>query len=302
MTLSPPVWTLEQFMQGVARGIEIFRDERLSEAREDYSSHFNEAQSAVEDLLELSTDLATLTQTGGSAVADAGYLEALRYLAAPPVSFDDLETLSGVAGRDFENQWPIVVGTILALVDTHRFPWVVDGREPTEAERRAAVVSTAAQIAARRILTARANESKNAQEELVKAALRAAGFDEVRPRVISTLRTAPRPGEFCGESMLGSRKADLVVSLWDDRVLAIECKVSNSKINSVKRVKNDAAVKAKLWIQEFGDRLIVPAAVIAGVYHPPNLLSAQHDGLTIWWSHDIAQMISWINEIKLRLK
>lgn len=302
MTLSPPVWTLEQFMQGVARGIEIFRDERLNEAREDYSSHFNEAQSAVEDLLELTTDLATLTQTGGGAVADAGYLEALRYLAAPPVSFDDLETLSGVAGRDFENQWPIVVGTILALVDTHRFPWVVDGREPTEAERRAAVVSTAAQIAARRILTARANESKNAQEELVKAALRAAGLDEVRPRVISTLRTAPRPGEFCGESMLGSRKADLVVSLWDDRVLAIECKVSNSKINSVKRVKNDAAVKAKLWIQEFGDRLIVPAAVIAGVYHPPNLLSAQHDGLTIWWSHDIAQMISWINEIKLRLK
>ena len=302
MTLSPPVWTLEQFMQGVARGIEIFRDERLSEAREDYSSHFNEAQSAVEDLLELSTDLATLTQTGGSAVADAGYLEALRYLAAPPVSFDDLETLSGVAGRDFENQWPIVVGTILALVDTHRFPWVVDGREPTEAERRAAVVSTAAQIAARRILTARANESKNAQEELVKAALRAAGLDEVRPRVISTLRTAPRPGEFCGESMLGSRKADLVVSLWDDRVLAIECKVSNSKINSVKRIKNDAAVKAKLWIQEFGDRLIVPAAVIAGVYHPPNLLSAQQDGLTIWWSHDIAQMILWINETKPRLK
>jgi hypothetical protein len=194
------------------------------------------------------------------------------------------------------------VGTILALVDTHRFPWVVDGREPTEAERRAAVVSTAAQIAARRILTARANESKNAQEELVKAALRAAGFDEVRPRVISTLRTAPRPGEFCGESMLGSRKADLVISLWDDRVLAIECKVSNSKINSVKRVKNDAAVKAKLWIQELGDRLIVPAAVIAGVYHPPNLLSAQHDGLTIWWSHDIAQMILWINETKLRLK
>ena len=302
MTLSPPLWTLEQLTQGVARGIEIFRDERLNEAREDYSSHFNEAQSAVEDLLELSTDLATLTQTGGSAVADAGYLEALRYLAAPPVSFDDLETLSGVAGRDFENQWPIVVGTILALVDTHRFPWVVDGREPTEAERRAAVVSTAAQIAARRILTARANESKNAQEELVKAALRAAGFDEVRPRVISTLRTAPRPGEFCGESMLGSRKADLVISLWDDRVLAIECKVSNSKINSVKRVKNDAAVKAKLWIQEFGDRLIVPAAVIAGVYHPPNLLSPQQDGLTIWWSHDIAQMILWINETKPRLK
>jgi hypothetical protein len=42
MTLSPPLWTLEQLTQGVARGIEIFRDERLNEAREDYSSHFNE--------------------------------------------------------------------------------------------------------------------------------------------------------------------------------------------------------------------------------------------------------------------
>jgi len=156
------------------------------------------------------------------------------------------------------------------------------------------VIATAAQIAARRVMTARANESKDAQEELVKAALRTAGFGEVKPRTINTLRTAPKPGEFCGESMLGTRKADLVVGLWDDRILAIECKVSNSKINSVKRIKNDAAVKAKLWIQEFGDRLIVPAAVIAGVFHPPNLLSAQYDGLTIWWSHDIDQMISWI--------
>ncbi|SDX57759.1 XamI restriction endonuclease [Geodermatophilus africanus] len=94
--------------------------------------------------------------------------------------------------------------------------------------------------------------------------------------------------------MLGSRKADIVVGLWDDRVLAIECKVSNSKVNSVKRIKNDAAVKARSWIQEFGTQLIVPAAVISGVFHPPNLLSAQADGLTIWWAHDLDQMVDWI--------
>jgi hypothetical protein len=98
--------------------------------------------------------------------------------------------------------------------------------------------------------------------------------------------------------MLGSRKADIVIGLWDDRVLAVECKVSNSRINSIKRIKNDAAVKAKRWIEEFGELLIVPAAVIAGVYHPPNLLSAQREGLTIWWSHDIAQMISWIDHAR----
>jgi hypothetical protein len=168
-------------------------------------------------------------------------------------------------------------------------------REPTGAERHAAIISTAAQIASRRILTARANEAKTAQEELVRTALSDSGFLEVPARVISILRTAPDSGQFCGESMLGSRKADFVIGLWDDRILAIECKVSNSRINSVKRIKNDAAVKARLWIQEFGDRLIVPAAVISGVYHPPNLVSAQRDGLTIWWSHHIGQMITWID-------
>lgn len=46
------------------------------------------------------------------------------------------------------------------------------------------------------------------------ASLRAAGFVEVKPRVINTLRSAPQPGEFCGESMLGTRKADIIVGLW----------------------------------------------------------------------------------------
>ncbi len=301
MSLSPPRWTREQIQAGVARGIEEFRNGRLSEAREDYASHFHEARSAIEDLLELTTDLTNTTAVGATVVTS--YLEAFRYVAAPPVSEDDLASLSGIEKRFFiaANGWPHVVDTIMALVDLQRFPWlaVEGGRTPTETERTAATVATAAQIAASRMATARRNESKALQEALVSQALARAGFTEVPARTITTLRTAPGPGEFCGESMLGSRKADIVVSLWDDRVLAIECKVSNSKVNSVKRVNNDAAVKAKLWTQEFGTQLIVPAAVIAGVYHPPNLLSAQKDGLTIWWSHDLDQMIDWIRRTRV---
>lgn len=295
MTLSPPRWTPEEIQDGVARGIEVFRAERLAEARDDYISHFAEAQAAVEDLLELTTDLTALDVAGREALIKYG--EALRYTAAPPISEDDLATLSGVQKRFFQTATgaPAVVATIQALVDTQKFPWLVDDREPTEEERRAAVVATAAGIAARRIMTARANEAKAAQEGMVVQALKASGFTEVPPRQIRTLRTAPGPGEFCGESMLGSRKADIVVGLWDDRCLAIECKVSNSAVNSVKRIKNDAAVKAKLWISEFGTQLIVPAAVIAGVFNPVNLLSAQADGLTLWWSHDLHEMMAWVS-------
>ena len=300
MSLSPPRWTPDEISLGVERGIHVFREERLAEARDDYISHFSEAQSAVEDLLELTTDLSALEAMGFEALTQYG--EALRYTAAPPISEDDLATLSGVEKRFFTTSAgaPAVVSTLAALVDTQKFPWIVDHRHPTQEERRSAVVATAAGIAARRVMTARAHEAKSAQEGTLVEALKASGFTEVHPRQIRTLRDAPRPGEVCGESMLGSRKADIVIGLWDDRCLAVECKVSNSALNSVKRIKNDAAVKAKLWIQEFGTQLIVPAAVIAGVFNPATLLSAQADGLTLWWSHDLESMVEWIGQTRER--
>lgn len=301
MNLSPPRWTPDELAQGVARGTELFREQRLNEAREDYSSHFNEARSAVEDLLELTTDLAALEQVGGKAILDGGYLEAVRYLAAPPVSGDDLETLSDIPERQFgrTDKWPIIVETIRTYIDSQRFPWIIDNHDPTEAEQYAAIISTAAQIAAERTRTARRNESKKEQEEVVKEALRAANFKEVRAREIRPSGGFPQHGEFCSKSKVGKKKADVVVRLHDDRILAIECKVSNSKVNSTKRIA-EAATRAREWIEDFGTLGIVPCAVIAGVYNPQNLTAAQERGLTIWWSHDIAAMnitamIKWIN-------
>lgn len=132
----------------------------------------------------------------------------------------------------------------------------------------------------------------------MKQALLDIGLTQVPARLIRTHLNFPKPGEFCGESQIIKSKADLVVGLWDNRILAIECKVSNSKVNSVKRIKREAATKASRWTADFGKQQIVPAAVIAGVYHPPNLYEAQEDGLTIWWSHDIEQMINWILRTK----
>ncbi|MEV4345299.1 XamI family restriction endonuclease [Actinoplanes sp. NPDC049596] len=298
MSLSPPRWTLDEFVQGADSGIEAFRAERLNEAREDYSSHFNEAQASIEDLLELTIDLTRLRENANVAIAQ--YYGTVRYLTAPPISHDDLQTLSGIPAKSQLTAEGVAktIEMIILLIDRKRFPWLLDGGQPSEVQKRAAIVATATQIASSRVQTARRNEAKEAQEALVKQALMDAGFRETEPRVINTSRSFPSPGTFCGESMLGTRKADIVVGLWDERALAIECKVSNSSVNSVKRVKNDAGSKAVKWLQEFGTQLIVPAAVIAGVYHPPNLLAAQYDGLTIWWSHDIDQMIDWIGRTR----
>ncbi len=77
--------------------------------------------------------------------------------------------------------------------------------------------------------------------------------------------------------------------------MPIECKVSNSSTNSVKRLNNDAAVKAETWRNDFGQNQVVPTAVLGGVYKLHNLLDAQRRGLALYWEHDLAALTSWIN-------
>ena len=100
--------------------------------------------------------------------------------------------------------------------------------------------------------------------------------------------------------MLGERKADFILRLWDDRVLPIECKVSNSSTNSIKRLNNDAAVKAEVWKRDFGQTQVVPSTVLSGVYKLPNLESAQRRGLAIFWAHDLTSLPDWIERTRGR--
>lgn len=71
---------------------------------------------------------------------------------------------------------------------------------------------------------------------------------------------------------------------------------SNSATNSIKRLNNDAAIKAESWIEEFGTTGVVPAAVLSGVYKISNLESAQDRGLTIFWAHDLSLLMNWIQQ------
>ena len=94
---------------------------------------------------------------------------------------------------------------------------------------------------------------------------------------------APAVGRFTGECIVGAtRKADVVVRLWDGRVMPIECKVSNSELNSIKRLTNDALVKARAWIDDLGRNNVVPVAVLSGVFGLRHLSEAQDRGLTLF--------------------
>jgi len=302
--IEPPVWNDDQLEADRIKAIAAFSKERLEEPLEDYLEAFDEYQGYVEEVLEATVDLTDLDETALDVLGDPRLLEAFRYLAGPPISEDDLKVLADARSlsRSALEGTPDLVQRLIAVVrqvlDRRRFSWVVENREPTEAERNAAILASAALMAASRTQTRRRTLGKDQQEEMVKVALRELGFTEVASRRIQTISHAPAPGEFCGESVLGNRKGDIIVRLWDDRVMPIECKVSNSSTNSVKRLNNDAAVKATSWKTDFGLRQVVPSAVLSGVYKLHNLRDAQERGLALFWAHDLAPLTEWITRTK----
>lgn len=303
MSVKPPIWDENELETQRQIAIEQFRRLRMGEPLEDYLNHFEVARSAYEDLLELTVDLSQISNHAVEALTDPNMMEAVRYLAGPPISADDLTTLTEASLaptklRADPEMARRVVETVLLGLDRNRFPWVAENRDPNESERGAAAMASATLIAARKVLTARANDSKSAQEERVKERLRQGGFTEVPTRAIRTLDDAPGLGEFCGESMFGGRKGDIIVRLWDRRVMPLECKVSNSSTNSVKRLNNDAAVKAVKWREEFGTAQTIPAAMLEGVFKRHNLVAAQAQGLTLFWVHDLDRFMSFIDSTR----
>lgn len=189
--------------------------------------------------------------------------------------------------------------TVLAIIDPHRFPWVAEGRKPTKEESRTAVVASAALAAAREVETRRRNTSKETQEQAVKDLLTSVGFEEVATREIPMLTAAPGPGEFCGETRLAGTRADVVVRLRDSRVMPIECKVSNSAVNSYKRIVHDTGGKAATWYRELGAAQVIPAAVLSGVFNPANLADVQDNvGVALFWQHRLKDLADFVKRAK----
>ena len=289
---APPRWSPEQFEEQLAVSSATFREERIREPVEQYREVFDEHAARVRALLAGTDNLADWAQALEVVLSDDVGLETLRYLAGPPISADDLKTLAdaSLAPSRLRNDPEMatrILDVVLKSLDTKRFPWVADQREPGQAELRAAALASASLMAVQRVQTDRRNLAKTQQERQVADYLSSIGLTQVGSREIRTSDDAPGRGSFCGECMFGDRKADLVVQLYDGRLMPMECKVSNSATNSVKRLNNDAAVKAEAWIKQFGTLQTVPTAVLSGVFKKHNLLQAQSAGLTIFWAHNL---------------
>ena len=300
----PHRWDDEEFSRDIGLSLDHWRGEQMSAPLEEYRALYRAYEPAVRSLLERSRQLEDLEGVAKDCLLDARLFYAFRYLAAPPISEDNLKLLvdSSLSRAQLEREGSDVARraaqVVLTGLDTERFPWVLDKRPPTTAEVHAATVATTALIASNRTQTARRTSMGSTLELLVGNWLESEGLERVEPRRIDNLSQAPAAGEFCGECEVAGRKADVVVRLWDGRLMPCECKVSNSFLNSIKRLNNDAAVKAETWITEMGRANVVPCAVLSGAFKLRHLVDAQQRGLSVFWAHDLGAMTGFVRSTR----
>ena len=281
----------------------------LESERQTYLEAHKNYAFTVAHLLWATDDLRAMN---GAALQDRETLELARLLAVPPISVDDLDTLTDSSFRNWLGQttdrgarptdaeFEAAAKIISERLDTDRMPWVADAREPTDEERHLFVEWSAAGPAIARVLTERRGISSARQETATRAAADAADYVPVMPPgTLSDPIKQMHAGSYAMKSRkLNDTNMDVPVRLSDDHppgllFLAIECKVSNSSLNSRKRLQ-DVRAKREIWDSAGTLYQFRTAAVLAGVYSLPRLMEAQKGGVLIFWEHRLEDLTEYL--------
>lgn len=291
-----PRWSEETLEADRQLAIAVFISQRGKEGTAMYEATFRRIQPLVTKLFVATDDLLDFRPEVFS--AEPALVAPARFLAGPPVSEDDLDTLAGARIKGKKALDPALAERVAEVIriawDPIRFPWIKDNRRPQSGERNAAIDWTCGVWAVEMMRTLRRTESSKRQEASVAELLLGAGLKEIRVRkAIMSVDDLPRQ-TFCREVLLGGIKCDLPVRLADGRILALECKVSNSATNSVKRLIREVGGKAKTWQTLFGTQVLT-GAVLTGVYKLSNLIEAQDSfGTAIFWEHRLEPLREFV--------
>lgn len=322
---TPRIWTLQELETHAQRSLDAFVDRRLREPEGIYQTHVRGRRAAIRRLFRVLSAIdpaAPDPAVISTVIADEELFAALRYIAGPPVSEDDLgvlvqrntQTLSAQAVRRQPDLAKKTLELICRLADPYRFPWVAQRRRPTSEELRRAVTTTSILHASQSLQTERRGYGR-AVELLLEQRLVELGFAKVAavgPRERKANEAAGRPTlppggkisqpshhptypHFYGECTVYGRKVDLFIALKSGRMIALEAKDSSSAINSTKRLLNDTAAKAKHY-NEAGGKIIISVALLSGVFKISDLVKAQEQGLFLVWAHELDEFVDWIKD------
>ncbi len=320
---APRVWSQSELEKDAQVALDEFVDRRLTEPKGTYATHFKARRKALVrlfrklsgvDKLDPSVDLVR------EIIADEDMFSALRYVAGPPVSEDDLGVLvtrsaAGIAQKALAEDAALPVA-VLALIckmsDPFRFPWIPAGRPPTPREMREAIAMTSALHASQTLQTERRGYGRAVEQRLVTR-LEAMGYVKVAGGRGKSKRKAGEPvlppyppkgkvtqpshhpafSHFYGECTVYGRKVDLFIALQSGVMIALEAKDSSSALNGTKRLLNDTAAKAKHY-QVAAGKNVISVALLSGVFKVADLAQAQAAGLYLVWAHDLDGFVAWI--------
>ncbi|AVT11828.1 hypothetical protein C8235_02245 [Paracidovorax avenae] len=300
----PSVWTTEQIKEDAAVARAEFRSRRLDEPLREYLEKFPVAKAAADVVVSQISLLLTPPvnkEFAAGIVGDKHQFAALRSLAAVPISEDDLDTLLDASlnrtALKKSQELADKLGQILSSsLDPKRFPWVKAGRKATPEELKRAQLATALITAVSAVQAGRRGEESKALEGKVAEILDAAGYTRVtkRPTGIKLISHFPEAGTYMRQTVLGGHNSDYVVRLFDGRLLALECKASNSAVNGFKRLNKEVVVDAGDWHREFGHSSVVAAAAIRGVFKADNVATAQSKNVFVFWWHKMDALTDFL--------
>lgn len=313
MPRPPQLWTKAELVREEAKSRKLFVAERLAAMKSEkkaYEAAIKTHSAAVADLLKATNNLTAIT---GDSLKNRARLDVIRYTLSPIVSIADLDTITdscfgnwvkqtterGMKPTDAE--FKAAARFLSARIDGARASWLISDSKPTRAEVEAFVRSTASLRAMGEVATQRRMERSKTQEAEVRKRAAAAGYkvDPSIPGVLTDPLKQMKPGSFAPQSRdLAATRMDIPIRMRAGHrtgllFLAIEAKVSNSSVNSRKRL-NDVAAKAGRWDASGTLHHFRTAAVIAGVFDINRLIEAQNEGILIFWEHRLSDLTAFL--------
>jgi hypothetical protein len=291
-----PYWTDDELITRCATERDRFIDRYKKTLRTGYAAVERACAEEVVELLKETDYLHSLGKDRDLFTRRKDLLVPARYVCSPPISDD---TLKIVAAKDGP------VKTITSFLDRERFPWLSSRKKVTarSPEVKAAVRITAKLMAQQRAATAARGTASKEQEARVREVLGKAKLRFVEPKAIrqrltelgddpkqgltrTNYQEALKRGEYTREFPLAGTKCDVPVRLANGDLLPIECKVSNTEVNSVKRLNRETGGKHDRWRNAFGSQLRT-GAVLSGVFKVLNLQQAQQEGVLIFFDFEL---------------
>jgi XamI restriction endonuclease len=235
--------------------------------------------------------------------AAGGHLAVFRYMFGPPLSQDQFalvcpayrKTCEKPGKRVSSNAVAQVAAAIIPLLDPKITPWLRQSRSPTLREIRHLVATVAPMLSLQEVATVRRNRLSLAQETAVTDLLSAMGWRKISSGLVEQSAALPAR-HFMHKTRFATQtrpqEVDIACGLGTSVVLAMECKVTNDRTNSVKRV-NDILKKATAWQLHWGS-FVRTAALLQGVIAEKDVQRLVAANVQVFWSHDLEKFRTWL--------